>query len=239
MNHLTLCTIPVIVPLLFWIGYHYYKDRHLPEPVSHLLLAFALGVGSFYLGLLMYQGLGVLGFRYDAFLLAEQDLLHLLIYALLAIGPIEELAKLIPFLLIVIHFREFDEPIDGIIYASFIALGFALVENFRYLRGLDPVEAWARGFAGPAVHVVFASIWGYVIGKAKVCRKPLLLYVAGSLGFAALVHGLYDYVVIGLAPNALPVAALIVLIFWVWRLWRIRDLHNLAVAPCSEETRSA
>ena len=239
VNYFTLCTIPVIAPILFWVGYHYYKDRHLPEPVSHLLLAFALGVGSFYFGLLMYEGLGVLGYRYDAFLLAEQDLLHLLIYALLAIGPIEELAKLIPFLLIVIHFREFDEPIDGIIYASFIALGFALVENFRYLHGLDPVEAWARGFAAPAVHVVFASIWGYVVGKAKLCRKPLFFYIVGSLGFAALAHGLYDYVAIGLAPDALPVAALIVLIIWVWRLWTIRDLHSLAPGPTPKETRPA
>ncbi len=35
--------LPVILPVLFWAGYHYYKDRHLPEPVSHLALAFILG----------------------------------------------------------------------------------------------------------------------------------------------------------------------------------------------------
>jgi RsiW-degrading membrane proteinase PrsW (M82 family) len=239
MNYISLCTLPIILPILFWAGYHYHKDRHLPEPAGHLLLAFILGVGSFYLGLLMYEGLGVLGFRYDAFLLAEQDLLHLLIYSLLAIGPIEELAKLVPFLLIVIHFREFDEPIDGIIYASFIALGFGLVENFRYLRGLDTFEAWARGFAGPAIHVVFASIWGYVIGGAKLCRRPLFPYVVGALAFAAVVHGLYDYIVIGLAPDALPVSALIVLIFWFWRLWKIRELHNLPGGPGPEESQSA
>jgi RsiW-degrading membrane proteinase PrsW (M82 family) len=47
--------LPVILPVLFWAGYHYYKDRHLPEPVSHLALAFILGVGSFYLGMFMYR----------------------------------------------------------------------------------------------------------------------------------------------------------------------------------------
>lgn len=39
----------------------------------------------------------------------------LLAYSLLAIGPIEELAKLVPFLIFVRRFRAFDEPLDGII----------------------------------------------------------------------------------------------------------------------------
>ena len=83
---------PVIVPVLFWAWYHYHKDRHLPEPVSHLLLAFALGAGCYWLGILMYEGLGLVGLRFDAFQLAETDRTTLLIYALFAIGPIEELA---------------------------------------------------------------------------------------------------------------------------------------------------
>ena len=66
--------------------------------------------------------------RYDAYLLAETNLPGFFAYAVLVIGVIEELAKMIPFLLFVINFKEFDEPIDGIIYGSFIALGFAAVE---------------------------------------------------------------------------------------------------------------
>jgi len=42
-----------------------------------------------------------------------------------AIGPIEEFAKLLPFLLIVVRFDEFDAPLDGIIYALFLGLGCA------------------------------------------------------------------------------------------------------------------
>ena len=126
--------LPVILPVLFWAGYHYHKDRHLPEPVSHLALAFLLGVGSFYLGMYMYRALDFVNLRYDAYLLAETSLPGLFAYAILVIGVIEELAKMIPFLLVVIHFKEFDEPIDGIIYGSFIALGFAAVENIQYLH---------------------------------------------------------------------------------------------------------
>ena len=101
--------LPVILPVLFWAGYHYYKDRHLPEPVSHLLLAFILGIGSYYLGMLMYQALDLVNLRHDAYVLAETNLPGLFAYAILVIGVIEEFAKMIPFLLVVIHFKEFND----------------------------------------------------------------------------------------------------------------------------------
>ena len=219
--------LPVILPLLFWACYHYYKDRHLPEPVGHLLLAFGLGVASFYLGMLMYRALGLVNLRFDAYLLAETNLPGLFAYSILAIGVIEEFAKMIPFLVLVIHFREFDEPLDGIIYASFIALGFAAMENIQYLNFVSSGEAWARGFAGPVVHIVFASIWGYYIGRAYLCRKFLGRTIFAALAFTAILHGVYDFVVIALPEPALPVAASLIVGIWLWRLWLIRDLHTV------------
>lgn len=219
---------PVILPVLFWAGYHYYKDRHLPEPISHLVLTFMLGAGCYWLGIAMYEGLGLIGLRFDAFLLAETNKTALLLYALFAIGPIEELAKLLPFLLVVLRFSEFDEPIDGIIYASFIALGFAAVENVHYLRYVSDVEAIARGFAAPVVHIVFASIWGFYIGRAYLRRRRLALTVVASLMATAFVHGLYDYLVIALPVFALPASALLVIAIWLWRLFLIRRLNHQA-----------
>jgi RsiW-degrading membrane proteinase PrsW (M82 family) len=231
----TLHVLPVILPVLFWAGYHYYKDRQLPEPLSHLLLAFILGVGSFYLGMFMYRALGLVNLRFDAYLLAETNLPGLFAYAILAIGVIEELAKMIPFLLIVIHFKEFNEPIDGIIYASFIALGFAAVENIQYLRYAPGLEAWARGFAGPVIHIVFASIWGYYIGRARLCRRYLPGTIFAALAITAMLHGIYDFVVIAMPPPALPVAAFLIVGIWLWRLRLIRDLRTLPPGPCPTE----
>jgi len=227
--------LPVILPVLFWAFYHYHKDRHLPEPVSHLLLAFSLCVGSFYLGMFMYRALDLVNLRYDAYQLAETNLPGLFAYAILAIGVIEELAKMIPFLLLVIHFKEFDEPIDGIIYGSFIALGFAAVENIQYLQNVTGVEAWARGFAGPVIHIVFASIWGYYIGRAYLCREFLGRTILAALAFTAILHGIYDFVVIALPTPALPVAAFLIVGIWLWRLWLIRDLHTLSPGPCPQD----
>jgi RsiW-degrading membrane proteinase PrsW (M82 family) len=230
--HYAILWLPVILPALFWAGYHYYKDRHLPEPVSHLLLAFALGAGSFYLGVLTYRGLDLVHLRYDAYSLAETNPAGLFVYAVLGIGLVEELVKLIPFLLVIIHFREFDEPVDGIIYGSFLALGFSAVENIQYVQFLSSMEALARGFAGPVVHIVFASIWGYYIGRAYLCRRVLVPTILIALACTATLHGLYDFVVIAMPAPALPLAALLIAGIWVWRLLLIRDLHTLPPGPC-------
>jgi RsiW-degrading membrane proteinase PrsW (M82 family) len=180
----------------------------------------------------MYQSLDLLDIRYDAILLAETSLSGVLAYALFVIGPVEELAKLIPFLIFVVRFKEFDEPIDGIIYASFIALGFAAVENIQYTHLASTSEALARGFAGPVVHIVFASIWGYYVGRAYLCGNHFVLALAGAFAVSALIHGVYDFIVIALPAPVLPVAAIIIVGLWIWRLILIRDLHNLPAGPC-------
>ena len=64
---------PIVLPVVFWAWYHYHKDRHLPEPVLHLVFAFLLGGVAYWLGKLMYQGLELVDLRYDAFLLADTD----------------------------------------------------------------------------------------------------------------------------------------------------------------------
>jgi RsiW-degrading membrane proteinase PrsW (M82 family) len=227
---------PVVLPVLFWMGYHYYKDRCKSEPVDDLVIAFLLGIGSSFLGLAMYRALDIVSLRYDAFELAETSLPGLFAYAVLFIGMIEEAAKMLPFLLVIIHFKSFDEPIDGIIYASFIAMGFAAVENVQYMRFADPVVAYARGFAGPVVHIVFASIWGYYIGRAWLCRKPMAFTIIASLACTAFLHGVYDFLVIAMPPLALPMAALLVAGIWIWRLYVIRDLHALPVGPCPDDS---
>jgi len=221
---------PIILPVLFWAWYHYHKDRHLPEPVSHLLFAFVLGAACYWLGMLMYEGLGVVGLRFDAFQLADTDRSALLLYALFAIGPIEESAKLLPFVLVILRFSEFDEPIDGIIYASFIALGFSAVENFHYLEFVSGIEALARGFGGPVVHIVFASIWGYYVGRAYLRGRRVALTVFVSLLATATLHGLFDYLVIAMPIFALPASASLVVAIWIWRLYLIRCLHREARA---------
>lgn len=223
--HYVVLLLPIVLPVVFWAAYHRHADRHLPEPAGHLLLAFMLGVGSFFLGMLLYRALGIVGLRFDAFELAQTNLPGLFLFTVLGVGVIEEGVKLIPFLAVMRRFREFDEPIDGIIYASFIALGFAAVENLHYLQYLSPGAAYARGFAGPVVHIVFASIWGYHVGRSWLRRRSVARTAIGALAFTALIHGLYDFVVIGVPQPGMAIAALLIAGLWIWRLVLIRDLH--------------
>lgn len=220
----SLLLFPILVPLLFWAAYHYYHDRHRPEPIANLLFCIALGVGSAYLSQYFYQALDVIGLRYDAFELADNNLPGLFLYAVLGIGFTEELAKMLPYLFIALRFRAFDEPLDGIIYSSFIALGFALVENLLYLEFLTTQEALARGFAGPLVHIVFASVWAYHMGVAHLAGHGLIRATLIWMGAAALLHGVYDFVVIGLSQWALIAAAIGIVTVWLWRLKLIRRL---------------
>ena len=224
-----LMLLPVLLPILFWGFYHYHKDRHLPEPVGYLLLAFGLGLVSAGISRALYVALGWASLRYDALALADGNTLGLFAYSMLAIGPVEELAKMLPFLVLVLRLPEMDEPIDGIIYASFVALGYAAVENVMYLEYLTSAEAAARGFAGPVVHILFASIWGYTIGSAHIRGESIFRGLVGGFLLAASLHGLYDFIVLQQSLNALPIAALLIIVVWIWRLRLLRALHESAV----------
>ena len=228
-----LLLLPVFLPVMFWAAYHYHKDRDLPEPPGNLLLCLVLGVVAVALSKGMYVGLEPLGLRLDALALAESDGAALLLYCLLAIGPIEELAKLLPFLLVVRRFRAYDEPLDGIIYASFIALGYAAVENYYYLDYLTPLESAARGFAGPVIHILFASIWAYWITKADIAGTPIAPATVAGFLVAAGLHGIYDFLVLRYPVSALPLAALMIGGLWLWRLRLMRRMQDEAARESS------
>jgi RsiW-degrading membrane proteinase PrsW (M82 family) len=224
----TVIIVPILLPVLFWAGYHYYKDRHRPEPILNLLFCFLLGIAASYLSKSMYIALETINLRHDAYELAATNLWQLLAYSIFIIGGIEETAKLIPFLIFAIRFKAFDENLDGIIYASFIALGYAAMENFHYLQYLTQSEAMYRGFAGPLIHILFASVWGYQIGIARLAGRPLLLVSFVAVTIAAILHGFYDFIVIALPISALPLSAALILAVWIWRLVTIRRLKRIA-----------
>lgn len=224
-----LLLIPVFLPIIFWAAYHYNKDRHLPEPIGNLALCLLLGVASAAISMGLYISLDVVGLRLDAVALADSNGLALFAYAILAIGPIEEIAKMLPFLLVVMRFRAFDEPMDGLVYASFIGLGYAAVENYHYLDFLTGWEAVARGFAGPVIHILFASIWAWRVTLARLENRPVAVAATLGLLLSAGLHGLYDYLVLRHPVAALPLAATMIAAIWIWRLRLMQRLHEDAV----------
>jgi RsiW-degrading membrane proteinase PrsW (M82 family) len=70
------------MPVIFWAVYHYHKDRHLPEPLGHLFLAFGLGMLAAGLSQALYIGLEPLGLRFDAGALANTSVAAFFAYAM-------------------------------------------------------------------------------------------------------------------------------------------------------------
>ncbi len=211
----------VAAPAVFWIAYYRWKDSFRPEPLASLGGTYLLGIAAGMLCLRAYQLGDMIGLP-DAAALAETDRGGFLLHALLVIGPLEEMMKALPFLVVLWRFRELDEPVDGIVYAACLALGFASYENLHYLGDLRGAEAVMRAFASPLTHTVFASVWGFAFAWAKL-RGRTRLHGVAALAIAAVLHGLYDF--LATDPGLLRIgSAALVAAVWAWQIWIFRRL---------------
>ncbi|MBI2948901.1 MAG: PrsW family intramembrane metalloprotease [Verrucomicrobia bacterium] len=228
----------IIAPAGFWLGYLYYKDRVKPEPLTMIGLAYLLGIGSGYLGLKAYEVAEWFGASADPFALAESHKVSFLFYCLAIIGVLEELAKFLPFYFVCLKFKAFDEAIDGFVYASAVALGFASYENLLLIGAIKGPELYGRAFASPLTHTIFASVWGYSCAWARINGKPL--FGPALLGFlvAAVFHGLYDFLVLAAHPLLRPIPATTILLAWLWRI-RAMERCNKATAATLIPGRSS
>lgn len=213
----------VLAPALFWMGYWRWKDRFRPEPFTALGGTYLLGFAAGMLCLRAYQASAMIGLPEDPASLAEKSPAAFALYAVFVIGPLEEGVKLIAFLAFCLTLRELDEPIDGIVYAACLGLGFASYENLFYMEELTGFARYGRAAASPLVHTLFASIWGLAIARAKLEGRPIVVPALGSFTLAVLAHGIYDALTVH--PLLQPVASLVVLALWAWQLVRIRRMQ--------------
>lgn len=206
----------IFAPALFWIGYFYYHDRLKPEPILLTALSYILGFFSAWLCLRAYGFLvPFFGLPVDIESLAGLNLPFLL-YCILGVGLVEELFKFLPFGLMT-AFSDFDEEIDGIFYASAVALGFASYENIHYLPDLSGFALYGRALASPLSHTIFASIWGLMVGRRVIRRQRIWPILPVGIALSALAHGLFDFLTLSTALLRLA-AALMLLALWLWRI---------------------
>ncbi|MEW5807221.1 MAG: PrsW family intramembrane metalloprotease [Acidobacteriota bacterium] len=204
----------IVGPSLFWMVYYYLKDRYRPEPFVNLGSAYLFGLVAAFACLKSFDLLPYFGLRGYAFFFAERNHPLFLAYCLCVVGPIEELFKFLPYLFILMRFKKFDEKMDGIIYASVIALGFASFENFLYLPFLDRLTLFGRSIATPLTHSIFSSIWGYTAGVARLKKRSILKASVVGLFISALFHGLFDF--LNFSSGWRVLSALLILLIWIW-----------------------
>jgi RsiW-degrading membrane proteinase PrsW (M82 family) len=126
--------------------------------------------------------------------------------------------------------REFDGVIDGIMYATFTAIGFATIENVTYYanaansgEGVLEATFLMRGILSPWCHPVFTSMTGIGLGLARESTRARTRWLAPLLGYAAAVglHAFWNgvatlqgFVGTPLLAITLPLWALFVLSFF-------------------------
>ncbi len=225
-----------LVPCLFWLWYIQGLGRYRQEPPWMLVLALLAGAGSAY-GVLVSCDL--LEDRAPGFLAMPHGAWGQLFYFVVAVGLMEEAWKMLACWLAVYFLPSFDEPVDGLLYAGCVALGFATAENIKYiLEAGGPAVLVGRSILSTFGHVLMSGIWGYALGmqKCRPSRAPLWLL---ALFGAALGHGLFDWFLI----QGWPLAAVGVLagLWWLFsqrieetaRLspYRVHRVHRVSECP--------
>jgi hypothetical protein len=68
----------------------------------------------------------------------------------------------------------FNEPLDGIVYAVVLAMGYASVENMLYVAAYGINTTILRAFTAVPAHLVFAIVQGYYLGRARFMPEQKL-----------------------------------------------------------------
>ncbi len=176
-----------VAPSAALLFYFYARDKYEKEPRRLLLKAFLLGGGLVIPVLFAEMALNV-------FNMEENNLLAAGYTAFVVAGLVEESFKFLFFFLYIWKDREFDEMYDGILYAVFISLGFATVENLAYVLSSGFNTALVRSLTAVPAHALFGVVMGYYLGIAKFAR-PQYTRKYIWLGFITpvILHGIYDF----------------------------------------------
>ncbi|MBX3210979.1 MAG: PrsW family intramembrane metalloprotease [Labilithrix sp.] len=212
---------PSLVPALFLLLVIYLSDRR-REPLWLVLLVFFLGgAGKAGTALLEARAAVWTGLDLNARVTGGAgSMLFLFGFA----APIREASK-VAAMWPAFRSRYFDEPMDGLVYASAAALGFATIENALTLRDHPIGWIWiARTAVALPAHVFFACAWGYALGRAKRVKRPGAIF-PGAWVVATIAHGIYAHLVYGRGPGALVGTLPLLLAMTVPTIFAIRDLR--------------
>ncbi len=194
MNLLLISVAPVAIILV----YIYYRDKYEKEPVNLLLKGLIGGMlivipvlfaENFISALLPQLFINPIGMAFgQAFLVA---------------ALCEEVFKLLAVYILIWQNPNFNERFDGIVYAVFVSLGFALVENIMYVFSNGMSVGISRAFTAVPAHAMFGIMMGYYMGLAKFMPARRNYYLLLSLLIPFAIHGIYDFILMVKIPRVL------------------------------------
>ncbi len=204
-----------IAPAVFILWYVYRKDCYEPEPLRLVVWVFLLGALSVIPAV-------VIEYPFPSGVISSS-----------VIAPfVEEMVKFCVVFFFVYRLPEFDEPVDGIVYAAAAGLGFAAVENIFYVLDGGIAVGVLRAVASVPGHMIFSAIWGYALGTAKFRPKSVRgpVIIVGLPG-AMVLHGTFNFLleVYEVAGLVLILVLIIPLGFWFTR----RNIQKAQADPAS------
>lgn len=191
-------TLSAIIPALILLGYVYHLDPVEKEPVGLLLALLVMGgLSTLLAGLLEYVGMGTIGGS-SLTIAKGVTLSPEIVENFLIIALVEEGCKYCFLGWRTWRDPNFDYVFDGIVYAVFVGLGFAIAENIGYVWQYGMGTAFVRAFTAIPGHCVFAVFMGYFYGLARRSATlghglRMLFFGLCALVVPLLCHGLYDY----------------------------------------------
>lgn len=182
-----------VLPALILIYYVYMQDKLQREPTKNLVKAFFYGGGSVFASLLI----SVPFMKMSLFPQEIHTTMDAFRTAFFGAAIPEETAKLVLLWLFLRKCKDFDERMDGIVYAVCVGMGFAAFENLEYVIGAG--SQWvtvglSRSLTAIPGHFGFAVVMGYFFSLHYFDRYRAPLAGLKMWLYPVLLHGTYDWI---------------------------------------------
>ena len=187
--------IAAVVPAIFLMIKSYRSDRLEKESPLMLWSLVKAGIFSSLLALVAER---VLGFFLNLTVPQNSVMYNVILYFVI-VAFAEEGAKYFMLWRHSWKSPEFNCQYDGVVYAVFVSLGFALWENISYVMSYGFGTAIIRALTAIPGHACFGVFMGVFYGIAKKhdyvnTRATSTLFRVMSIVVPALLHGAYDYI---------------------------------------------
>lgn len=196
-KNILIVIISLILPFSFL--YYIYNKDSVKENAKTLLKAFLGGVFAVLIVVFIYILINSNNLEIIRKLNESVSFLVIFIKAFFRDSLIEEGVKLLVFILLFSHAKDYDDAYDGIVFASFIGIGFGVFENILYLinNNMDTDILLLRTFTSLPIHFYASIFMGYYFSRYKVNKfknkeyKKFLIY---SFLVPFLIHGSHNFV---------------------------------------------
>lgn len=179
--------IIALAPVFIIATYVYFRDKYEKEPVKLLLIALVAGGLTVIPILFLEHFLSSFATLFDGLWVAAWD-------AFVVASFSEELFKYAALFILIWRSKEFNEKFDGIVYATYVSLGFAAVENVLYVLQGGLTTGIMRAVTAVPAHAIFGITMGFYFGLAKFYEKERTSLQLKALVYPIVLHGIYDFI---------------------------------------------